>query len=133
MLPGQLGLLLLGIISVLALAGLGVFSYLNFAEEKRQKEKQARVRRREQWHESLKASADDDLSEIFAEEEVTYKPAQEAEELIEDFEPFALPDNELEADKPTPAPKPAPASPKPVVPKTPEKRGSTRNDFNFKF
>ena len=37
MLPGQVGLLLIGIISALALCVLGAFSYLAFSKEKKQK------------------------------------------------------------------------------------------------
>ncbi len=139
MLPGQLGLLIIGIVSVIALAILGVFSYLAFAKEKRQKEKEARAKRREQWHESMKATADDDLLGSFGEttEEMPEDEAPESapvaeDEFIEDFDPFALP--EEKAAEPVVQ---EPVFEEPVIerpaPKAPEKPKSTRNDFDFKF
>ena len=136
MLPGQLGLLLIGIISALALGVLGVFSYLAFSKEKQQKAREARARRREQWHESLKATADDDLLGAFAEQDAAQEPAEEAELFPEEtleppdpVTPFGNVDQAPLAEestivmKPVSAPKPAPA-PKPK---------NTRNDFDFKF
>jgi len=134
MLPGQLGLLIIGIVSVLALAVLGVFSYLAFAKEKRRKEQEARARRRAEWHESMKATADDDLLGSLEEEALQEEaPLQEevpviTEESFEmDFEPFVMP--EVEARPTAPAAEP----PAPAAPKAPERPKNTRNDFDFKF
>lgn len=119
MLPGQIGLLITGIISAVVLAILGVFSYLAFAKEKQQKAKEARARRREQWHESMKATADDTFD--ISAEQTTQEAAQitssiAQDEFVEDFDPFAMPEQELYTSE--------------VVTEKPK---STRNDFDFKF
>lgn len=61
MLPGQWGLLIIGIVSAVALAVLGVFSYLNFEKERKRKLKEERIKRRERLHESLTTIKEDEL------------------------------------------------------------------------
>lgn len=148
MLPGQLGLLIIGIASVIALALLGLFSYLAFAKEKRQKEKEARAKRRAEWHESMKATADDDLlGDLDAAQEPAASVAPEAETTVteevnaedtlaeddfpEGFDPFAVPEKKT-AEPVSELKNEAPA-PKAPAPKPSEKRATTRNDFDFKF
>ena len=140
MLPGQVGLLIIGIVSVLALAVLGVFSYLAFAKEKQRKEKEARARRRAEWHESMKATADDDLSGSFEGETLQEEtPLPEAPVITEEsfemnFEPFAMPESEVQPTVPVvETPAPVVETSASAAPKTPEKPKSTRNDFDFKF
>ena len=118
MLPGQIGLLITGIISAVALAILGVFSYLAFTKEKQQKAKEARARRREQWHESMKATAEDNFdisAEQKTQEAPQITPLIAEDEFVEDFDPFVMPEQESYTE--------------PVE----EKPKSTRNDFDFKF
>ncbi len=61
MLPGQWGLLIIGIVSAAVLGILGWFSYIAFEKEKQRKQRQERAARREKWHQSMTTAETEDL------------------------------------------------------------------------
>ncbi len=103
MLPGQWGLLIIGIVSAAVLGIMGLCSFSAFEKEKRQKQKEERAKRRELWHQSMMATEEDVLpteQPDFAEQEIS--------------EPVVFVEEKSVAD-------------------TSEKPQNTRNDFDFKF
>ena len=108
MLPGQWGLLIIGIVCAVALAILGAFSYLAFDKERKRKQKEGRARRRELWHESLTTIPED-------EPPVAEEIQEKSETLGQESALFQAPVEEK------------------VIPPASENSKNTRNDFDFKF